>query len=280
MIQEIITEELGISNKVSLLTLRIKNTISNDFAKNKNNENFYYNLPIPNIGYIKVYGNTFDIQFENDKLIVMVFIVDKSNEYHGIYIKKYFSEYKSSKKQINLYLTSANGKIDWNLNNNTLQHEVEHYFQSYMKGKPLATMKEIEKYNKFIDMYQNGDMYQKIIGGIYYFYTKVEQNAIMNGLYREIMEINKFSYISKPIEIVQNNNHFKMIAELKSLFTEIENDEMMRDFIIEELEKINKTYKSFERIAKRTFSEYIKKFARTIRKAKKDLEKKYNDVIK
>ena len=141
-------------------------------------------------------------------------------------------------------------------------------------------MKEFEKYNKFIDMYQNGDMYQKIIGGIYYFYTKVEQNAIMNGLYREIMEINKFSYISKPIEIVQNNNHFKMIAELKSLFMEIENDEMMRDFIIEELEKINKTYKSFERIAKRTFSEYIKKFARTIRKAKKDLEKKYNDVIK
>ena len=41
MIKEILNEELGISNKVSLLTLKIKELINNDFGKIKNNASYY-----------------------------------------------------------------------------------------------------------------------------------------------------------------------------------------------------------------------------------------------
>lgn len=279
MLSEIITEELGISNKVSLLTLRIKNLISNDFAKHKNEESYYYNMPVYKDKYVNVYGNKLIINFENDKLNIIFFILDKNNESYPVYKKKYFSNYNGTKNQITLYLDSYNGKIIWLDSNSTIQHEVEHYFQTYMKGKPLSTKKDITKYNRFIEMFKSDDIYKQLIGGIYYFYTKVEQDAIMNGLYREIMEVNKFSYISKPIEILKENKHYKIISKLKFLFDEINNDNMMKEFIKDELTDINKTFDSFVKIANITFSKYIKKFSRTIFKAKKDLENKYGDIL-
>ena len=78
MLKEILTEELGISNKVSLLTLRIKNLISNNFAKYKNDDNYRFNLPIfgTKIRIENVYGNSLKLNFEHDELSVLFFIVD------------------------------------------------------------------------------------------------------------------------------------------------------------------------------------------------------------
>ena len=279
MLKEIIAEELGISNKVSLLTLRIKNLISNDFAKHKNLESFHYNMPLSNLKYVSVYGNKLTVNFENDKLSVLFFVLDKNDDAYHVYKSKYSSGYSSDKNQITLYLESFSNKIVWHESNSTIQHEVEHYFQTYKKGKPLSTREDIVKYNTFIEMFKSNDMYKQLIGGIYYFYTKVEQNAIVNGLYREIMEVNKFSYIEKPIEVLRENKHYKILNKLKHLFNEIINDDMMKEFISDELKELNKPINSFIKIANITFSEYTKKFSRTLFKAKKDLESKYGDVI-
>ena len=63
MIKYILNEELGISNSVSLLTLKIKNFVSNDYSQNFNNASLKINYEIVKNRYVKLHKNSLDIKF-------------------------------------------------------------------------------------------------------------------------------------------------------------------------------------------------------------------------
>lgn len=79
MYKDILKEELGISNEVNELTIRVKNLISSDFAKNKDNNLFYKRIK----GF-EVFSNKIDISFNNIVLKITYVILIKWNSDYKI----------------------------------------------------------------------------------------------------------------------------------------------------------------------------------------------------
>ena len=277
MFKEILKEELGISNTVSLLTLKIKQEISTTYSKNKNNKENYFTLDLTKHDKVTVFGDILNITLQNINIEVFFVVMGNYNDYIlSLYTKKYKPVYNIETNQIKLFLytNKNNNKIKWSELSQTLQHEVEHFYQAYCKGDKIKSDETFEKYEKYQNFIKDKNQYKKLIGFVYYYFDKLEQNAIANELYRKIMDMNKISFIETPEEILKNFSHYKNLNNIKKLIIQIEdNNNGEKDKLMNELNLINKTYSSFLTIAKRTIDEYTKKFGRTLYKAKLDLNK-------
>ena len=75
MYKDILNEELGISNSVSLLTLKIKNLISNDYAKNFNNYSLIVEYEIIKNSFINLYKNVLNVAFESDDIKIIYYVL-------------------------------------------------------------------------------------------------------------------------------------------------------------------------------------------------------------
>lgn len=278
MLKRILKEEEGISNKVSLFVLKLKNKISTDFGKNKYNESLYKILPLVPNKTITVINDSFDDLFDNEIITIEYNVgLPKTNQELVLYKKKYQSEMKMVGKKIILYLTlNENNKINWKLHLSSLQHEVHHLFQTIKKGKPLIDVANMGDYNFYQNLLKSEDESEKIIGYTLYYAIKAEKEAFSNGLYREIMEQNKETYNTSPIKILQSNITYKNIKYI--------------DFYINNKKKINSLkskllelhidFNSYINIAFNVVENYIKSFSRIVYKAKQDLSKLYNDTLK
>lgn len=279
MISRVLNEELGISNDVNLIVTRIKNLVSDDYARNEEDDSKRVRLKLSPRKNIPSFKNTIYVDFEQEKIKVVYYVVKEKTIGFLTYKNLYKSYYDTKDNYIRLYLSEKNGKINWIHYANTLQHEVEHFYQQYKKGKSLLNDKNLEKYDKNRKLRNSNNLYEKIIGFVYYYYNKIERNAIMNGLYRSIMENNEEDYIIEPEEILKNDTHYKNIQVIDKCLKDIESDEEKRQWWVESVENIGKNFNSFMRIMKVVVNEYTNSFARTIHKAKKDLEEKYKNRI-
>lgn len=278
MLRRILKEEQGISNKVSLFVLKLKNKISTDFGKNKYNESLYKILPLVPNKTITVINNSFDDLFENEIITIEYNVgLPKTNQEMVLYKKKYQSEMKMAGKKIILYLTlNENNKINWKLHLSSLQHEVHHLFQTIKKDKPLIDVADMGDYNFYQNLLKSEDESEKIIGYTLYYAIKAEKEAFSNGLYREIMEQNKETYNTSPIKILQSNITYKNI---KYIDFYINNKKKINSLKFKLLE-LNIDFNSYINIAFNVVENYIKSFSRIVYKAKQDLSKLYNDTLK
>ena len=103
MLNEILKEELGISNKVSLLTIRIKELINNDFGKIKTDINFFKTKPLLNGKNIKVIENELITSFEGLDIYIHYYVAVPNNT-----------------KELNLFIKSYTPECDNNLENPTI----------------------------------------------------------------------------------------------------------------------------------------------------------------
>lgn len=278
MLRRILKEEQGISNKVSLFVLKLKNKISTDFGKNKYNESLYKILPLVSNKTITVINNSFDDLFENEIITIEYNVgLPKTNQEMVLYKKKYQSEMKMAGKKIILYLTlNENNKINWKLHLLSLQHEVHHLFQTIKKGKPLIDVANMGDYNFYQNLLKSEDESEKIIGYTLYYAIKAEKEALSNGLYREIMEQNKETYNTSPIKILQSNITYKNIKYIDFYI----NNEKKINSLKPKLLELNIDFNSYINITKNVVESYIKSFSRIVYKAKQDLSKLYNDTLK
>lgn len=282
MIKDVLNEELGISNSVSLLTLRIKNLISSDYGKNRNDMKYRVEYNLVDNKYIYIFKNEIEVIFNNDILNVEYYVLNTDD---NNLIKFYNTKTNSyqRKNSIILFLSCKifNDKINWDYYSEDLQHEVEHYFQLYKKGKSLLSSKRSRSYKKYTDLAKSDNYIDSIIGYTYYYYFKAEENAIINGLYRKIMDLHKntFNINIKPIEILKESLHYRNISKIKEFYEIINNDENLRILLSERLDDIGKRYKSFILIMDKVINSYIKKFGRLIYKANKDVEKLYRYTL-
>lgn len=273
MLKQIIKEELGISNDVNNLVLRIKNLISNKFSKK-----YTYNVYYRKIKDFEVFCDSFYIDYDSSELNI-IFVVLKDEDYatKNLFYNTLISETSLDNSTIRLFLTRTGNKIDWNYFSSTLQHEVEHFFQSKKKNGPLLNKKDFESYKKNINLIKSDNIYEKIIGYIFYFYIKYEKNAFINGLYRQIMDESSEYYIPKPIEVLKEYGPYITLNTIKRLINEWNDDDIEKVTLI--LKSIGKTYESFLKISNNVFKMYTKSFGKVIYKAEKDLKEKYGEYM-
>lgn len=274
MIKRILNEELSISNDVNDLTIKIKNLISNDYARNIGCERCY---TILYKGFNReVFSNEITINYDNKSIIVVYYVLEDASQE---IIKQYNSIFNSTSNnrilRLKLYLTSHNNKINWKKNSRDLQHEVEHLFQLIKKGKDLLSDKQFYEYNKLKALTTHNDYYDQIIGYTYYYYNKAERNAIINGLYREIVDLNTDGLVTDPLEIIKKSPYYNNIQIIKNTIENHKNHEQLEN----RLKNINKTLKQYLRIANIMINEYLKAFGRLLYKVKKDIENVNEDLL-
>lgn len=274
MINKILNEELSISNDVNDLTIKIKNLISNDYTRNIGYERCY---TILYKGFNReVFSNEITINYDNKSIIVVYYVLEDASQE---IIKQYNSIFNSTSNnrilRLELYLTAHNNKINWKKNSRDLQHEVEHLFQLIKKGKDLLSDKQFGEYNKLKSLTAHNDYYDQVIGYTYYYYNKAERNAIINGLYREIIDLNTDGLVTDPLEIIKNSPYYHNIQIIKTTIENHKNHEQLEN----RLKNINKTLKQYLRIANIMIDEYSKAFGRLLYKVKKDIESVNEDLL-
>lgn len=271
MEKQILKEELGIANDVNTLVSVLRNQISNDFAKNKNDLHKFY--PVGPKCPDNVFNNTIAIKFNqiNIKVIYHV-LVEPAPEQELSYTKNFKSSANNKIFELNLYLTSRNYKINWSKHSETLQHEVEHLYQLYKKGKELVPADKLKNYNKLIELTKLNDKNCRVIGYTYYYYTRVEKNAFINGLYRKVMDLYFPGIEFNALEEIKKTPVYKNIQTIKET---IQNTQSLST-IAEYLKPFNKSLDSFLRVANTVVNEYTKAFGRLLYKINKDIETERN----
>lgn len=275
MIKDILNEELAISNDVNNLTSKIKSIIGNDYNRNKDYWGNYSKC-LPNFPY-EVFVS--DCVFKDDifKSIDIKYYVleDPCDRTKKEYLTNFSSTSNTKKYELIFYLIAYNGKIDWSISSSTIQHEAEHLFQLYKKNKPLLTQKQMDEYNKMGKLRKSNDSFEKIIGYTYYYYSRVEKNAIINEFYREIMDSYVPGSIIKPMEVIKDSVKYRNIQVIKNVIT----DKEYYPILEEKLKENNKTLKSYLRVANRMIDEYTKAFGRLLYKVNKDIAEKNKNLL-
>ena len=266
MEKDILKEELSISNDVNNITSKIKSIISNDYKQNKDNYSKYKTID-NNLDF--VFFNEIVVKYNDININILYHVLITNDEKTFNYYKvKYPSKSSTYGFNLILFITAYNGYINWKNNSMSLQHEVEHLYQSYKMKKPILSDDKMKEYTIIDTLTNSNNFYDKVIGFTYYYYFKVEKNAIINGLYREIMDANQFALFEDPLNIIKNSPYYNNINLIKSVINN--NDKL--PLIVLSLSKINKTLKSYLRVANRMIDEYTKAFGRLLYKSKKDIE--------
>lgn len=274
MVKDIINEELGISNDIKVLVSLVKNRIGDDFSKNYKNKSYYYGLN-QEFPY-KVFHGDIGIKWRDIDIHIIYYVMPDNDEYvTRNYLRRFNSTSNIEKYELNLYLVGYNNKILWENFNRTIQHEVEHFFQLYKKGKELLTAKQNEEYQNLLPLTRSTDYYEKIIGFTYYYYNRVEKNALINGMYGEIMGKYLPGYNLDPLEEIKKSSVYNNISKIKKFIK----DKNELPFIINRLTNINKDIKSYLRIANTVVNEYTKAFGRLLYKLKKDIADANKDLL-
>ena len=267
MEQNILKEELGISNDVNKIVSQLKSFIGDNYNKNKDSIKKYVKLPnFQN----SVFKNDFNIKINGINIeihVIYYVLLNPSLNIKNEYLRKFSSTSESVKYELELYLTAYYDKIDWNEHAATIQHEVEHLYQLFKKEKPLLTDKQLKSYNKMKMLRKSNDFLTSIIGFTYYFYNRHEKDAFINGVYREIID----SYISgmnfNTIDLIKKTQIYQDIQLIKDI---INNKNNWSD-LCNRLEQNNITFKSYMRVANTMISEYTKSFGRLLYKLNKDI---------
>lgn len=274
MEKQIINEELGISNDVLRLGSKIKSSIGDNFSKNYKNKTRFYALN-SNFPY-KVFHGDLDVKWKDVDINVIYYVVDDADEnVVSYYLRRFHSTSDIEKYQLTFYLVGHGDKILWERHNRTIQHEVEHLFQLYKKGKPLLNAKQNQRYHTFQQLMGSSDFIEKIIGYTYYYYTRVEKNALINGIYGDVMGKNINGYVLNPLDEIKNTSVYKNINTIKQVIE----DNSQHERLSIGLKPFNKSLDSYLKIANRVVSEYTKAFGRLLYLLKKDIAEANENLL-
>ena len=272
--QDILKEELSISTDVNNITLKIKSILGNDYKKNYSNPNNY--KLIDDKLTKQVFYNDVDVKYQDIVIKITYYVLESNNnELISYYKSRFNSKTQLSNFHLKLYLTSYDGVINWIINSMSIQHEVEHLFQYYKKNKPLLPIEKMKEYHALNLLTNSNDFYEQIIGHTYYYYVKVERNAIINGLYRKIMDMSNNGATFNPLDIIKDTPFYDNIKTIKEVIINSKNYPEIEKRLI----PYNKTLKSFLRLANRMVDEYTKAFGRLLYKVKKDIEENNKDTL-
>lgn len=182
-IRTAINEELSINNDVTSLSNSIFNTIKDIFSHGKTTN-------IKKNGYVECKGNFY--QSLNGYKINVCFTIfnfrsNEDYEQNIEYLSDNFSYATKADKKLyflTVYGYAVNNKLQVEDIVDSIQHEVEHIFQGSIGKKSLNTNDNL--YLSAINHINDGNILGIIANTIYFSYD-YEQDAIVNGLYAQLM---------------------------------------------------------------------------------------------
>lgn len=190
--KNVLLEELSIADKVIKISKEILNTV---LIKSEKSKGFNFKISSGLEIDVKIYS------FSNNK--------EFSNWIENGGVKHLYSGFSYNENKIYLTAIEINGELDVSTIENTIFHEVEHYFQSTKKRSTLY----VSGYDKIIDGMKNFNPIISTTCKILYYTKKSEIDAIINGFYSDIENFDlgrdSFKTIFEKTEIFKILNNFE-----------------------------------------------------------------------
>ena len=279
-IRGVVNEELGIHGDVIKISFDIIREIEKQI-KVIPKQYFPY---IPGVSYRRgdfkytAFGKTIDIEFRYCNF--------RDKRYYKKYVNKienFTNGFKLSTLTLRIDIHAISGQIIENTFSDTVQHELEHFFQEDKIGKSFSEDNEMYKVARFSkDYYGNvlGDETAKNIGNIMYFTRKCEIEGYVNGLYALLVKNYKETGYNTST-ILETSPIYQGLLELrrnKEWLLKNQNDINVKNFI-ESIRKkgLNITFEKIIKFADYADREIVKRIGRTIVKAQKDCNQ-FNDL--
>jgi len=253
-IVQAVNEELGISDLVT----KTANNIFSMIAKDKKGKPLIGNKKTGSIKGVNLFGKAIDINYK-------LYFVDTNEEAKSLPIK-WSGGYDDDNKALNttvVYVRDENRYIDYG---GTLQHEIEHAYQTSKHGKNLLTKTSSKKiYNAAHRLTNSRDYFEQVVGYSVYYANKFERDAHENSYYRVIMD----NPSEDPFEIIKGTSVYKNLMIINN---QLNND---TPYFIQSVENIcmtnfGKHFNWWKNLTKRMINDYLTKIGKVIVKAKKD----------
>jgi hypothetical protein len=258
---KIITEELGINDKVAEVSLDIMKEISKDISMQP--KQYFTNIPGASFkdGLItyQAFGKKITVKYR--------YINYRDKSYFDKYdanIRQMPNDFNYATKTLRLTIKSISGNIDIYTFADTIQHELEHYFQETKINHSLADSNWYKIALKCKNRPRQSLTY--MLGDIMYITTKCEEEAFTNGLYAALV----YNYKNDNIptyEILDNSPVYNALLTLRKEKEIILNN---KDDI-----SLNKTLSTIKKATGKDFNYIISK----VEKGEKELVRRIGRVI-
>lgn len=266
----LLSEEAGISDDVLLVTSNIRKEIE------AIEPHCHQIRTHPSKGYQYEAIDCFVNIFGERVLVraIVRFAKDK-NEAYRIFMSGFCGgEFDYDNKVIRLKLVKINGgNILWAEAMSTLQHEIEHVYQTYKSGKTFFTNKKNHSiYDKALFIVSNERNYYKYqIAFAIYASFKFEISANENTLYRSLSEKGSTFTTQELFEILEQEPLYKWVNDLKDFLKEISSDNELKQNVDKYIKMTyGKNYDWFVKVVNTAISKYTRVFGRVIYKVNKD----------
>jgi predicted transcriptional regulator len=281
-INDILTEELGISDNVSRMTDIILNDIISDYRNRK----FEKSIIISNGVGVKEGDITVDDVFNNELNVLYKIYNFKDKIYREQYIDKegkgylnagsnhmYLGKGKRRRLVVNrigVALEMISGTlINVEEAKDSIQHELEHIYQQSMMKKEFGNK---DLYRIVSLKLYNGNKYDESVATILYMSFKSEIEAYANGLYAFVKEKLSEHPINIDIEFKKSAAYKKLreLYEAKSFIIRHLNDKEMDDALYT-YRYNGVTKEKLIKMAEDSYNEMIRRFGKALVKARKDI---------
>jgi hypothetical protein len=151
------------------------------------------------------------------KLVLSKHYFNDMDDFSDLYYKNpepFKNGYSKNDKTIYLPFITIDGILSVDNIENTIQHEVEHYWQCKNKKTPLST----NHYQELVSLIDNNNPYISTIAEIIFLSKKFEMDAEINGAFAELKTKTNIKTIN---DVLKNTELGKLYENLKSKKTAI-----------------------------------------------------------
>lgn len=263
-INDSINEELSISNQLKDEAFRICGEIVKSIKNTPT-------LPF-NIKNVSFKGNNVFTTFFGEKInIIYKFYNFFYKEDYDNNHEKIDVDNRSSYMNKVIYITifAISGNIIANMFNDTMYHELEHFYQSKNSNKEVGN-KQIYKIALWLKNSGYKDNY--IVGDAIYLTRDFEQDAYINGLYGFLIDgcTSKYDVTEK----LKRSDAYDVLYRLKHHFNYILNNKEKVDYVLKQ-SKINFNYNNFINMIKKAINRFENKIGKVVIKVNNDIIEKY-----
>jgi len=194
---DLIKEELGISDEVKRITHEIEKKFNDEVGEMTENK----------------HGIFFVDDLKVEWKLLLFDNIENFSTWYSINSEEYKNGYSTSENT--MYLTVIAIGDEYNISDtlDTIQHEVEHYYQTKMKKGSLST----EKYQLAVQYFQSNNQYLSNFSKLIYFSKRFEIDAYVNDAYNSVRYKRVNSY-EDFIEKTELNNVLKTLTTIKKFF--------------------------------------------------------------
>ena len=248
-LQHFLKEEMGIANEVNRISAEIENKLLQE---------------------IDILDDDKEGVFHVDELKVKwkLFILDKNINFNDWYLQnynEYINGYSYDENTLYITILKINNSIDMMEIRDSIQHEVEHYYQTKNNKGTFST----DKYQKAIDNFDSNNLYLSYFSKLIYFSKKFEIDAYVNGAYNAI----KHTKIKSYEEFLEKTNLGKLqelLMDISEVFQNLRLNTLefytLKDFIIKNkfisFSDDKKLKKRLIKLSQDSYDYFLKKTAR------------------